>query len=72
MVICLDTVGRKSVTVGRADDNGCSVEGRVYLLHSITPLQGPSLQTNKNETNTVLPTGNLGKTHTSRPFSPNS
>jgi hypothetical protein len=31
MVICLDTVGRKSVTVGRADDNGCSVEGRVYL-----------------------------------------
>lgn len=64
MVICLDTVGRKPVTVGRADDNSVLSKGECFSYTQNT-IASPSLQTNKNETNTVLPTGNLGKTYIS-------
>ena len=61
MVICLDMVGRKSVTVGRADDDGDLSKGE--LLFSSSKHHCKSFFARKqNESNTVLPTGNLGKT----------
>jgi hypothetical protein len=45
MVICLDMVGRKSMTVGRADDEGDPLKGEC-LLPSNT-IASPSLQQQK-------------------------
>jgi len=55
-------VGRESMTIGRADDDGESLEGRAASLCSNHHCKS-FFAKNKNESNTVLPTGNLGKTH---------
>jgi len=64
MVVCLDMVGRESMTVGRADDDGDLLKGEL-LLYAQNTIASPSLQKKENESYTVLPTGNLGKTHLS-------
>lgn len=46
MVICLDMVGRKSVTVGRADDDGDLLKGEL-LLYAQNTIASPSLQKTK-------------------------
>lgn len=60
MVICLDMVGRESVTVGRADDDGDLLKGELLLSCSNHHCKS-FFAKKQNESNTVLPTGNLGK-----------
>lgn len=68
MIICLDMVGRKSRTVGRADDERVVVEGRNALSFTVnTPLQVSSLQKTKMKQIRSFLRETLEKTHTLLP-----